>query len=151
MRCWVKRCRGRTARTDTRGGLDEKVSDDRHLLGGGRGHGGAGVGADTGTTANLKGSDTLFDLTTAMIAACPGAVPPYAGTGSGDGESAMINGTQAIAPMSRFLGGKACAGAKGVPEAGIPAVTNGSQAEGIVIGLDGVLIVGSPPQRPPVS
>jgi hypothetical protein len=107
------------------------------------GAGAAGVGADIGSTANMKGSDTLFDLTTAMIAACPGAVGPYGGTGSGNGEGAMQKSTQAIAPMSRFLSNKVCTGAVAFAEAGIPAVPNATQAQGIVIGLDGVLIVGS--------
>jgi hypothetical protein len=106
------------------------------------GAGAAGVGADIGTTANLKGSDTLFDITTAMLLNCPGAVPPYQGTGSGNGESAMIKGTQAVAPMSRFLSNKVCAGAAGVPEAGVPDA-GPATAQGIVIALDGVSVVGS--------
>ena len=68
------------------------------------------VGVRAGTTVNLKGSDTLFDFTNAMIAGCPGTAAPYAGTGSGNGQSAMLAGTQQVAPMSRFLNNGACSG-----------------------------------------
>ena len=91
------------------------------------------VGVGAGTTVNLKGSDTLFDLTNAIIAACPGAVGPYSGTGSGNGQSAMVAGNQQIAPMSRFLNNGVCSGG----------VTAPSQSEGLVVGLDGIAIVGS--------
>jgi hypothetical protein len=106
------------------------------------GAGAAGVGADVGTTGNMKGSDTLFDFTSGMLLNCPGTVPPYTGTGSANGQAAMIRGTQAIAPMSSFLNGDACAGAGGVPEAGIPDASP-TQAQGLVIGLDGVSILGA--------
>jgi hypothetical protein len=87
------------------------------------------VGVRAGDTANMRGS--LFDFTNAMLAACPGTAGPYAGTGTDNGESAMLAGAQGVAPMSRFLGGAACAGA--AP----------SKSEGLVIGLDSVVLVGS--------
>jgi hypothetical protein len=98
--------------------------------------GAAGVSA--GTTVNLKGSDTLFDITTAMLAQCPGTGTPYLGTGSGNGQNAMSAGTQQVAPMSRFLNNGACTGAAG--DAGVR--TSPAAAEGLVIGLDGVSVVG---------
>lgn len=91
------------------------------------------VGVSAGTTVNLKGSDTLFDFTNAMIAGCPGTAAPYAGTGSGNGQSAMLAGTQQVAPMSRFLNNGACSGGAAAP----------TVSEGLVIGLDGLSIVGS--------
>jgi hypothetical protein len=102
----------------------------------------ASVRADVGTTNNLKGSDALFDFTNGMLSACPFTVGSYTGTGSANGQSAMIRGTQAIAPMSGFLNGGACAGAAGVPDAGIPDA-GANQAQGLVIGLDGISMVGS--------
>jgi hypothetical protein len=94
------------------------------------------VGVSAGTTVNLKGSDTLFDFTNAMISACPGAVGPYAGTGSGNGQAAMATGAQQIAPMSRFLntGNNLCA---------LGGFLSPDHAEGLVVGLDGLSIVGS--------
>jgi cysteine-rich repeat protein len=91
-----------------------------------------GVTLGAGTTAALKGADTLFDLTSAIIAACPGATGPYAGGGSAHGESAMLAGAQQVAPMSRFLDSYACSGPAAAP----------TQSQGLVIGLDGVVLVG---------
>src|SRR4051794_9884988 len=51
---------------------------------------------------HLKGSDTLFDPIVAAINQS-GANLIYDGTGSGNGETALLNGTQQIAPMSRNL------------------------------------------------
>jgi hypothetical protein len=91
------------------------------------------VGVGAGTTVNLRGSDTLFDFTNALMASCPGTAGPYAGTGSGNGQSAMVAGSQQIAPMSRFLNNGACTGGVTIPR----------QSEGLVIGLDGIAVVGS--------
>jgi hypothetical protein len=98
-----------------------------------------GGGAATAAAATLPqflGSDTLFQVTTQAIAACPGAAGlAYLGTGSGNGETAMRTGTQAIAPMSRFLGNGICTVAGGATEL--------QSSQGIVIGLDGVSLLGS--------
>lgn len=90
------------------------------------------AGASVGALDNihLLGSDTMFDLTKAVINACPGAAGlTYDGSGSGNGETAMKNGTQTVAPMSRFLQTASCS------------VTNGTAAEGIAVALDGVGVV----------
>jgi hypothetical protein len=91
------------------------------------------VGVSAGTTVNLKGSDTLFDFTNAVISSCPGTLGPYAGTGSGNGQAAMLTGSQQVAPMSRFLNSGACTGAAAAP----------SQSLGLVVGLDSIVLVGS--------
>jgi hypothetical protein len=91
------------------------------------------VGVGAGNTANIRGSDTLFDFTNAVISSCPGTVGPYAGTGSGNGQSAMLAGTQQVAPMSRFLNSSACSGAAAAP----------TQSEGLVVALDSIVILGS--------
>ncbi|HTA91362.1 MAG TPA: hypothetical protein VK745_17375 [Polyangiaceae bacterium] len=58
-----------------------------------------GIGAATG--GNLQGSDTLKDMTKAILDSCVGATGlNYVGGGSGTGQTAMVNGTQEIAPMS---------------------------------------------------
>ncbi|HEY1532699.1 MAG TPA: hypothetical protein VGF76_01730, partial [Polyangiaceae bacterium] len=58
-----------------------------------------GIGAATGN--NLQGSDTLKDMTKAILDSCVGATGlNYVGGGSGAGQSAMAAGTQEIAPMS---------------------------------------------------
>jgi hypothetical protein len=91
------------------------------------------VGVGAGSTVNMKGSDTLFDFTNAVIAACPGTMGPYAGTGSGNGEGAMVAGTQQIAPMSRFLTNKVCSGPGASP----------TTSQGLVVALDSIAILGS--------
>jgi len=98
----------------------------------------AGTVGVSATTVNMKGSDTLFDLTNAVIAVCPGTTGPFTGTGSGNGQVSMTaaGATQLVAPMSRFLNSGACT----APAGGIAA---GSQTDGLVIGLDGLSIVGS--------
>src|SRR5437868_11042560 len=78
--------------------------------------GAVAVGANSGVT--LKGSDTLFDLTTQMLKSCPGTsvnstpagTSQYQGGGSGTGQGNMVAGAQQIAPMSRFMnnGGGIC-------------------------------------------
>jgi ABC-type phosphate transport system substrate-binding protein len=104
---------------------------------------GGAVGVSAGNPAAFKGSDTLFDFTNAVIAACPGTqlgpvggtVVPlvYQGTGSGNGEKAMLAGTQQVAPMSRFMTKNVCTGTANSP----------TTSQGFVVGLDGVSIVGS--------
>src|SRR5579859_41891 len=104
--------------------------------------GGSAVGVSAGNPASFKGSDTLFDFTTAMLSNCPGTqagTPPlaYAGTGSGNGQSAMAANppTQQIAPMSRFLNNGACSMTG--------AATTLPHSDGLVVALDGLSIVGS--------
>lgn len=107
------------------------------------------------TITAMKGSDTLFDLTTAAINATPSAVGnlTYVGTGSGNGESAMIPASgaalQTIAPMSSFMDNKVC-GTQGIsaPNAdGTPHTYTQAQVEsqacGLVIGLDAVSVYSS--------
>lgn len=62
----------------------------------------------------LKGSDTLEAVTTSVLTGNPGAIDcgqttlTYAGTGTGNGESAMVANTQEIAPMSRQIKTSIC-------------------------------------------
>jgi ABC-type phosphate transport system substrate-binding protein len=54
----------------------------------------------------MKGSDTLEKVTKQLLAisSCnPGGAIEYLGSGSGNGETAIVAGTQQIAPMSRGL------------------------------------------------
>ncbi|MCL2448267.1 MAG: hypothetical protein FWD17_04920, partial [Polyangiaceae bacterium] len=84
---------------------------------------------DAGT---LTGSDTLFDWTQSTIASCPGASGlAYVGGGSEIGEANLDAGTQSVAPMSTFFDRGACAGG------------HAATAEGLVVGLDGITVVGS--------
>lgn len=89
----------------------------------------------TGNNIALQGSDTLEEVTKAILAACPAAVSAgisYAGGGSGTGETAMstVPPTQKEAPMSRFFNKSdaVCAFS--------------ATMQGMVIGLDGLAIVG---------
>jgi hypothetical protein len=91
---------------------------------------------------HMVGSDTLKKLTTAILSKCtteaataglPGTSCgglTYDGTGSGAGQSALLAGTQSVAPMSRALNTGICSNA------------GRTTAEGIVVALDGVSIVG---------
>jgi ABC-type phosphate transport system substrate-binding protein len=100
-----------------------------------------------GVSANLAlvGSDTIKDTTVALLTNaaldCGGigqnTTPPngslsYLGTGSGNGEAAMLGNVQQVAPMSRRLGTAACTGTS---------TSNPSRAEGIVFALDGISVV----------
>lgn len=96
-----------------------------------------GVGAASTAQAQmftLKGSDTLELVTRDVINACTNpdgtalnTTMFYAGGGSGGGQSAMFSGLQQISPMSRELNGTSCV----------------AGAEELVIGLDGISIVGA--------
>jgi ABC-type phosphate transport system substrate-binding protein len=97
-----------------------------------------GTAAIAGATPlSLLGSDTLLTVTTQAISACTSVAANgglnYLGTGSGNGENAMVAGTQSIAPMSRFMNNNSCA----------PVSGSAATADGIVIGLDGLAILGS--------
>lgn len=103
--------------------------------------GAASVGALSGIAVN--GSDTLFDITQDVIAACPLAATPapgltYQGGGSTGGENNMRTGVQTVSPMSRFLNPKQSSGADQTC-----AVNGGRDAEGLVVGLDGLAIAGA--------
>ena len=124
----------------------------------------------TGNTIALNGSDTLHDVTTDVLAACPGATTngiSYQGGGSGVGEAQMAVNTQQVSPMSRSMKNSeyctepavttaltACAGF--LDQASCVAATNctwnGTACVGdpnlaahlsanLLIGLDGVAIV----------
>jgi hypothetical protein len=125
----------------------------------------AGSGALGAGAVSVNGSDTLDTLTSDMVNANePFSTPPispanpaapicagpyveaqaitYLGGGSGLGEAQMAKGLQEVAPMSRFL-----AGAPGSDPGTVcnPAVDAGSPttAEGLVIALDAIVVVGS--------
>jgi hypothetical protein len=120
----------------------------------------AGAGALGASALDLKGSDTLEGVTKDLLlntAAwdCGGVGQPnntgsgggdlvYVGTGSSNGESAIIAGTQQVAPMSRFLNpsvpgtGQVC-GLPNLP--GTPGAASQTTAEGIAFALDGLSIV----------
>jgi cysteine-rich repeat protein len=111
------------------------------------GAGAAGAGALN--NVQLKGSDTLSEITKDLLAACPGADPvgsdglAYVGGGSTNGETAMRtagvspNPQQTIAPMSRFVAQGATGATCTVPASF--GATN--TAEGLVIGMDGLSVV----------
>jgi len=62
----------------------------------------AGFGASQVEAQALKGSDTLEAVTNTVLSQCPAAAGvTYLGTGSGNGENAMVAATQQISPMSR--------------------------------------------------
>ena len=80
-------------------------------------------------SANIRGSDTLFGAVTDAITTLHlESFLHYTGGGSGTGESALIAGTQGIAPMSRALNTAAIVA---LLNQGVTPVQN-------VIGLDGV-------------
>lgn len=109
--------------------------------------GSAGAGA-LDSVPSMKGSDTLKDITTTIVANCtalpgyptdnssaPGVQPiVYDGTGSGNGENemkkAVASQTQLIAPMSRALGTGIC-----------DSTADRTGAEGVVFALDGLSVV----------
>ncbi|MES1205400.1 MAG: hypothetical protein ABUS79_05635 [Pseudomonadota bacterium] len=90
------------------------------------------MGVASNASAQLKGSDTLDKVTDDVIAACPAVVGlTYVGGGSSAGQAAMTGAapTQRVAPMSRELNGVAC--------------TNDAQSAQVLIGLDGISVVGA--------
>jgi ABC-type phosphate transport system substrate-binding protein len=88
----------------------------------------AGVVADAAAALDLKGSDTLEQVTKDAINFCGlGTLINYVGGGSGTGQAAMVAGTQQIAPMSRELNSPACT----------------ATASQLLIGLDGISIITS--------
>jgi ABC-type phosphate transport system substrate-binding protein len=118
--------------------------------------GSVGAGA-LDSVPSMRGSDTLKNITTAMVAQCTamGTYPVdnnpaqagnqpilYDGTGSSSGENGLkpAASLQWIAPMSRALGTGICDAA--APKAG---------AEGIVFALDGLSIAFGPVTGNPTS
>jgi hypothetical protein len=107
------------------------------------------IGAGATTVAaldppiNMRGSDTLFLMSKDVITNCSGGLGiAYQGTGSGNGESGMLNtckgvgavpDLQTTAPMSRFMNGAAATGACGC--------NSGTTAAGLAVALDGVAVV----------
>lgn len=62
------------------------------------------IGSSSYAAIGLKGSDTLAGLMTdTIVAAGLEAEVNYLGTGSGNGEKALVTGEQAVAPMSREM------------------------------------------------
>src|SRR5688572_6473801 len=94
-----------------------------------------GAGTLAAHALDLKGSDTLFKITTDLIATgqC-GAGLNYIGGGSSGGEQALLNETQDVAPMSRFLEATRTCNFPD-PPAG---AGNAATAEGIAFALDGL-------------
>lgn len=85
-------------------------------------------GNATAQTVQLKGSDTLEDITKDLIGLCGlTSTITYLGGGSGTGQAAMVGGTQQIAPMSRQLNSTACTGSAGQ----------------FLLGLDGIAVTAS--------
>jgi len=98
----------------------------------------AGIGSINPIESPLQGSDTLFNVTQDALNALTalgssiGPASTYVGGGSGNGQSALVGGSQHIAPMSRMLNNGASICTKDT-----------GNASGIVIGLDGVDIWGA--------
>lgn len=91
----------------------------------------------------LRGSDTLEVITKDVLAACPAATMngiSYLGGGSTTGGSEMIADRQNVAPQSRAL-----SAAEGCANPGMDVTGLGSQAEGIVLALDGLAIAAPTP------
>jgi hypothetical protein len=121
------------------------------------GAGAATIGAKS--NINMRGSDTLFDLTKGVLAGIPatGALPAvaacpntaglvYLGTGSGNGAADMKSGVQEAAPMSSTLSAaQACTGMAA------PLPLQGQEAEGLVFALDGLSIAVKPGNAPDAS
>jgi hypothetical protein len=85
--------------------------------------------ASAQTAVNVKGSDTLYDMTNYFLSHWPGECGGddpasstdnfvvYLGGGSGAGADAMASGTQYVAPMSSALKSTYCAGREATAEA----------------------------------
>src|SRR5215472_16739920 len=96
--------------------------------------GSGATGAGAALPNPFQGSDALLFVTQDAIAAL-GSIGPasaYVGSGSDDGQSALVEGFQSTSPMSRMLddGGGLCA-------------KDASDATGIVIGLDAIDVLAS--------
>jgi hypothetical protein len=94
----------------------------------------------TGNNIALNGSDTLFDVTQAVISACPTKFGDftangitYAGGGSGTGAGQMLANAQQISPMSRAL--------KNSEYCNTPAPASPGLTEALLVGIDGVAVL----------
>jgi ABC-type phosphate transport system substrate-binding protein len=108
-----------------------------------------GAPASAATVCPIKGSDTLYDVMGSAISAYRAEVNPsnyiqYVGTGSGNGEKALIHTAtpwQLIAPMSRNITAStnsACEALSGVGSGNCkPEIRN-------VLGLDAAMIIVNP-------
>jgi cysteine-rich repeat protein len=110
------------------------------------GAGAAGAGALDGV--QMKGSDTIFEVTKDLLAVCPGATGiNYLGSGSGNGETGMKtagtapNPQQTVAPMSRFLAPGSTGATCTISSQGGGAWGAPSTAEGLVFAMDGISVV----------
>jgi hypothetical protein len=103
---------------------------------------GAGATGTSALVAPLFGSDTLFNVTNAVVAAL-GLTPAtaYVAGGSGQGVSAMLAKTQAAAPATKMLTSAVCS-FNDSTNAGL----GDANASGIVIGTDAVDIFASSSQ-----
>ena len=120
---------------------------------------GAGTMSRASAQLLMKGSDTLEDVTKSVINSCVAGPPSpgnavnlpvfnaavvgggisYVGGGSGGGQTAIMAGQQRIAPMSRPLNGAiACVGGTGSAQGMLD-----GHAEQLLIGLDGIAVVGA--------
>jgi|HubBroStandDraft_2_1064218.scaffolds.fasta_scaffold35905_3 ABC-type phosphate transport system substrate-binding protein len=114
------------------------------------GAGAASVAAldTTGSNLALNGSDTLFDVTNAVIASCNTQFSDFAsqgitylGGGSGVGSGAMDINTQQVSPMSRALKNSEFCSIPAVATAtGGAATASNGLSEGLLVGIDGVAI-----------
>ena len=120
------------------------------LLAGAGAAGLAAAAADTnGNNLALNGSDTLFDVTRAVIATCNTknsdntGGDTYLGGGSGVGAGQMLGSSgvaqQAISPMSRALKNSEYCGLS-VTAYGGSVSESQSATEGLLVGIDGVSI-----------
>ncbi|MET0593151.1 MAG: DUF4215 domain-containing protein [Polyangiaceae bacterium] len=110
------------------------------------GAGAAGAGALD--NVQMKGSDTIAEVTRDVLTACNAAAGlTYLGTGSTNGETGMrtagtgANPLQTIAPMSRFLAQGSAGNTCSVGSAGGGAWGTPATAEGLVFAMDGITVV----------
>src|SRR5580692_3973545 len=110
------------------------------------GAGAASVAAldTTGSNLALNGSDTLFDVTNAVIASCNTQFSDFASQGItylGGGSGAMDINTQQVSPMSRALKNSEFCSIPAVATAtGGAATASNGLSEGLLVGIDGVAI-----------
>src|SRR5580700_5949229 len=91
----------------------------------------AGAATAGAIQSPLQGSDTeLFVTTDAIAKAGISPASAYVGGGSSNGESAMVNGEQVIAPMSRLMAKNVC-------------TKTTTEASAIVLALDAVDVFAS--------
>jgi hypothetical protein len=98
----------------------------------------------------MNGSDTLFDVTQDVLAACPNKFTDfvnhnihYFGGGSGTGAGNMANNLQQTSPMSRALKSTEYCGKLVDTDSDptTPSVAIQGTTEGLLVGLDGIAVV----------